>query len=162
MSKVFLISDLHLGHKKIMDFTKDYRTGVDYKENAEILLKNWNKVVGKRDLVWVLGDVCFDSSFLAYLSKMKGQKNLILGNHDISFSYETLSQFFSNIYGIIQYKGYWLTHAPIHPTELRNKINIHGHVHQHTLNDKRYVNVCVENINETPISFDKIKFNHHQ
>ena len=32
--------------------------------------------------------------------------------------------------------------------------NIHGHLHEKTLNDKRYYSVCVEQINYTPILLD--------
>lgn len=60
MSKVYFISDLHFGHRKIMRFAEWFRTGKDHKENMQILIALWNSVVKKRDHVWVLGDVAFD------------------------------------------------------------------------------------------------------
>jgi calcineurin-like phosphoesterase family protein len=59
--------------------------------------------------------------------------------------------------GIIKYKGFWLSHAPIHPEELRGKPNIHGHVHTNTLNDSRYFNASLENIGYKPVSIEEVR-----
>lgn len=56
---------------------------------------------------------------------------------------------------MVKYKNLWLTHAPIHPDELRGKKNVHGHCHGHILNDKRYINVCVEHA-DRPIPIEEI------
>ena len=67
------------------------------------------------------------------------------------------------MFGLYKYKEFWLSHAPIHPCELRGKRNIHGHVHQnhvmdeHHKRDNRYINVCVENTDGAPVSLDKIR-----
>jgi calcineurin-like phosphoesterase family protein len=39
---------------------------------------------------------------------------------------------------------------------LRGKKNVHGHVHYKTIPDDRYLNVCCENINFTPISLEEV------
>jgi len=154
MSKVYFISDLHLGHKSILKFSPS-RGGQDCKTHAEWLVKQWNSVVTKRDLVWVLGDICFDNKFLPYLKKMNGSKHLILGNHD-KFMLSEYAKYFNKIHGFIKYKGFWLSHSPIYAGELRNQMNIHGHVHNNSVPDKRYINVCVEALNGVPIEFTKI------
>ena len=52
-----------------------------------------------------------------------------------------------------------LTHIPIHPGQLnRFDANIHGHIHDRKIDDKRYVNVSVEQINYTPISLDEVLY----
>ena len=60
--------------------------------------------------------------------------------------------------------GILLTHVPVHPgsLEMKVKTNIHGHLHRNMVKDgdqldERYINVCVENINFTPIHFDELK-----
>lgn len=57
--------------------------------------------------------------------------------------------------GLIKERTYkaWMSHSPIHPIELRNKPNIHGHVHDNTLSDNRYVNVSVDNCGK-PVNLD--------
>tara|TARA_S200002703_G_C3794096_1_gene245163 strand:+ start:863 stop:1354 length:492 start_codon:yes stop_codon:yes gene_type:complete len=161
MSKVYFISDLHLGHKNILNFSTE-RSGNTVLEHDHILVQKWNTVVNKRDVVYVLGDVCFDIQSMPRLGEMYGGKVLILGNHD-KFDLGVYRKYFSKIYGFRTYKGYWISHAPIHPTELRGRKNIHGHVHNNVIRncynepDSRYIPVCVEQTNGYPLSFDKIK-----
>jgi calcineurin-like phosphoesterase family protein len=33
-------------------------------------------------------------------------------------------------------------------------VNVHGHIHARRINDPRYINICVEQINYTPVSYD--------
>lgn len=155
MSEVYFISDLHLGHKKILEFSPD-RGGTDVVSHSEWLVQQWNSVVTKRDLVWVLGDVCFDQDHMKYLKQMNGVKHLILGNHD-QFGIDYYKHFFNKIHGFLKYKGFWLSHAPIHPGELRGLPNIHGHTHGKEMEHIAYFNVCVEQWNGKPVSYDFIK-----
>lgn len=162
MSNIFFISDLHLGHKKILEFSPN-RGGHDEVSHSEWLVNQWNKVVTKHDLVYVLGDVCFNKEHLKYLKMMKGKKNLVLGNHD-EFPLSIYQEYFGKIFGITKYKGFWLSHAPVHEQELRGKMNIHGHVHHKSITkpnsdvyDVRYINVCVEACDEgKPVSLDEM------
>lgn len=68
---------------------------------------------------------------------------------------------FDSIHSMVNYKGFWLTHAPIHPCELRGKRNIHGHVHDNSVKrgmglDERYINACLEVNNFKPVKFQDI------
>lgn len=156
MSNVFAISDLHLDHRRILEFSPS-RGGSNIDEHNEWLVAQWNSVVQKRDVVYVLGDVAFSKESMGlYLPRMKGQKFLVRGNHD-KFDPQLYLQHFANIYGIIKKHGYWMSHAPIHPQELREKRNIHGHVHSKTIPDDRYINVCVEALNGVPLCLEDIK-----
>jgi calcineurin-like phosphoesterase family protein len=156
VSKVYFISDLHLGHKRICEFSGPLRgDSTTVEEHDKFIVDQWNSVVTKNDLVWVLGDVCFDKAALPLLKQLKGSKHLVLGNHD-EFTIQTYQLYFSKIVGFTKYKGLWLSHAPIHPDELRGKINVHGHVHSKSIPDPRYVNVSVEVLNGKPISFEEI------
>lgn len=160
--QTFFIADLHLDHKRILEFSPT-RKGSSIAEHNQWLLDNWNKVVKPEDTVWVLGDVCFSQESLKLIGQLNGHKNLVRGNHD-KLSTSSYLQYFNNVYGIVKLFGeFWLTHAPIHPNELREKINIHGHVHYNSIKneqgelDRRYVNVSVENISGIPISLTEIK-----
>lgn len=154
MNQVFFISDLHLGHKRILEFSPN-RGGSNTIEHSEWLVKQWNSVVGKRDHVWVLGDIVFSRDHFKYLGEMKGTKNMIMGNHD-RFAYDEYKKYFNRICGITKYRNFWLTHAPIHEEELRGLVNIHGHTHAKIIDDEKYCNVCVEMCSGIPISLDYI------
>ncbi len=163
MSRVFHISDLHIGHKRIQEFAGNYRYGDDYLENIKSIVYMWNLAVHKKDKVYVHGDVCFHPDFIHLLGEMNGRKVLLRGNHDTYFSTQELLQYFDSVEAIVKYKGYWLTHAPIHPQELRGKQNIHGHSHQNSIMnaygecDQRYINVCIENTGGAPIAHERIR-----
>lgn len=171
---VFTLSDLHFGHKRITQFegvpTPLKRQGDDYLENMQIIIKNWNGVVGKRDLVWVLGDVAFTQEGYDALYELNGRKKMVRGNHDNHFTTEQWLKHFETIEGLTQYKGYWLSHCPIHSQEMRKaKGNIMGHLHHNLIRnqysgeiDTRYINVCVEWADHTPVPFDLIKSGEYQ
>lgn len=157
MSQVRFISDLHLGHKAIASFSGPQRGGItNVEEHDKWIVEQWNSVCTKNDLVWVLGDVCMDRTKLPLLKKMKGNKHLILGNHD-EFSLETYMPYFNKIHGFLRYKGLWLSHCPIHPEELREKINVYGHSHNNPIKDSRYICVSVEQVNGQPLSLETIR-----
>lgn len=52
--KIWFTSDTHFGHKNILRFCK--RPWNTVEEMDEGLIQNWNKVVGKDDIVFHLGD----------------------------------------------------------------------------------------------------------
>ena len=167
MSRVFFISDLHFGHKKIVQFGNQngisLRSGDTYVENMHIIAQNCIDTVTKRDLLYILGDAAFTEDGLEAIKEIPGRKILVRGNHDNYFKTEQLLRVFESIEGLVRYKNAWLSHAPIHPAELRGKINIHGHVHNQSIRnqytgeyDERYINVCCEAVGEKPISYQEI------
>lgn len=158
MSKVYMISDFHFGHKNILKFAGQYRANCQtIEEHDNWLVQTWNSVVNANDQVYVLGDVAFTREGLTNLRQMKGQKVLIMGNHD-EFPIREYFDFFRTIRpSPYSYKGYWLSHCPIHPDELRGKKNIHGHVHQNPIKDRRYISVCVEALGGTPRTLEQLE-----
>ncbi len=155
VNNTFFISDLHLGHKNILNFSPQ-RGGTTIAEHDEWIISQWNSVVNKGDTVWVLGDVAFTDDALKLIPKLNGQKMLVRGNHDTQNA-KVYLQYFQNIYGLIKRHGVWLSHSPIHPAELRGRFNVHGHVHHNTIPDPRYINVCVEALNGVPMSLEQLK-----
>ena len=160
MSRVFITSDLHLGHNNLIVNYRKFNSLYNYNWN---LTDNWNKAIHKRDKVFILGDVTMESSkHYHLLSKLNGNKVFILGNHDKMQREEGLLSY-GSVAGMVSYKGYWLTHAPIHPQELRGKKNIHGHTHHKNIvkwfglaRDKRYINACLDVNNYTPQLFSEL------
>lgn len=129
----------------------------DENEMDEYIVSEWNKVVNKRDTVWILGDITMEKSNYEILDRLNGIKKVILGNHDEPQHVPKLLQFVNKVCAVQYVKtkefgNLIFTHIPIHPQELeyRFKINIHGHVHENTLDDKRYINVSAEVIDYKP------------
>ena len=55
--------------------------------------------------------------------------------------------------------GLLLTHVPVHYSGLEFKVskNVHGHIHEKNIDDERYINVSVEQINYTPVHIDTLR-----
>lgn len=153
--KPFVISDLHFDHKNIMSFTVGYRPQVSLDEHNDWIVDQWNSVVPKSGLTLVLGDVSFSKEGLAHVARLNGTKHLLKGNHD-QFKDKDYAQYFHKILRFRKKYGFWYSHAPIHPCSLRGLKNIHGHVHQHSLDDDRYINVSVEALDGKPVNIDEL------
>ena len=161
MSNVRFIGCLHLGHEAIAKW-RGFETS---EEHDEHLIEKWNSVVNKRDLTYVLGDITNETSkHYHLLDRLQGRKIAILGNHDLPKHSRELLKHVDYIGGLMKYKGIFLSHCPVHHTELdyRVRLNIHSHLHEKsilTLNengehikDGRYICVSVEQVNFKPVS----------
>lgn len=180
MSNNYFIGCLHLAHKSILNFEPKLRFGDTVEEHDYILMERIRSVVkNKNDTLYILGDVSWEESQMKLLYEIPGKKILIRGNHDL-FDEQVYRRHFDKIMGIICFKGHWVTHAPIHPAELRGRPNIHAHVHSNSVRvksnvasrkdydnlstayiplDEDYINVCVENCEGYPINFNDIRDN---
>ena len=81
----FYISDMHFYHQNILAFDK--RPYKNLEEMHDDMIKKWNSVVNNNDTVYILGDFCWRLSVEIWrqiLNKLKGQKVLITGNHDMA------------------------------------------------------------------------------
>lgn len=130
MSRVYFSSDWHIGHKNIHKFRHPSNgfplTFSDEAEHREWLFDWVVKHVTKRDTMYLLGDVAFSEEALEAVSKLPGRKVLVKGNHDL-IKHPRESQVYDQILGLGKYKKYWLSHAPVHPQEIRGRVNLHGH-----------------------------------
>ena len=169
MSKVYFISDLHLGHRNILKYRPEFSSIEDH-DNT--IFENIMSVGNKRNVLWILGDIAFERgendkyyNMLKKISESFDSLNVVIGNHDSDNNYRQQllldlwkDGVYSKVYSLVGYKDSWLTHCPIHPEEIRNKsMVIHGHTHNHNINDNRYFNVCCEQVGYTPINFQEIK-----
>ena len=157
MATVYFMGDAHLDHKNITKFRTQFSS---VEEHNQIIKENFHKVVTKRDLVFMLGDMCFSREALEDIKTWKCERKiLICGNHDLEqgITMRDLCNTYDAVYSLKRYKDAWLSHCPLHPNELRGKKNIHGHVHYATLDDDRYFNTSLENINYSPINIEEIR-----
>ena len=80
---IYFTSDTHFGHAAILKYSR--RPFATLQEHDEGLVERWNAVVRPGDTVYHLGDFTLSNSKLIVeqlLSRLNGQKFLILGNHD--------------------------------------------------------------------------------
>lgn len=170
MSKVYITSDLHLGHKNIHKYRTEFSTA---EEHHEIIFDNLASTVSKHDTLYLLGDVAFDKEWLARIADLKvNHKILIVGNHDLErgIHMRDLVEAYDAIYSLWSKRNFWFSHAPIHPQEMRGKkANIHGHTHGNMVwtnpecnksgfseIDTRYLNACIEHTDWKPITFQEL------
>jgi calcineurin-like phosphoesterase family protein len=164
MSIVRFIADLHLSHAN-MATRRGFAT---VEEHDEHIIAQWNSVVDKRDVTYILGDVTMEKkSPYALLDRLNGLKHVVLGNHDRRQDVPHLLQHVESVGAMIQYKGIILTHCPIHPMELEYRFNknIHGHIHDKQVMlldscfedpDPRYICVSCERVDYKPKSLEEL------
>lgn len=86
MPNTFVCADLHFFHKNIIRY--ENRPFSDVEDMNRQLIQNWNRVVKKEDIVYVLGDVSFAGTKATreIVTQLNGRKMLIMGNHDFGRS----------------------------------------------------------------------------
>lgn len=79
----YYIADLHFGHENLLHYM-DRRPFSTTSEMNETIISRWNEKVGKRDEVYILGDLSLlDTDATNDITRrLKGKLHLILGNHD--------------------------------------------------------------------------------
>lgn len=128
-SKIFVTSDLHFGHEGIIKHAN--RPFKSVKEMDDKLIENWNKVVSKNDLVYIIGDFAFKADYKKYIDKLNGEKILILGNHDCKKTKDGF-KFITNYLEIMNNgTKYVLSHYPMTSWNgmFRDSVHLYGHVH---------------------------------
>jgi len=162
MSAVWLTSDWHLGHKPMVKWRPGFN---NIHEHDWLLLNNCRNMTTSRDIVWFLGDMfcgCNHNTISAFIN-LPCRKKLVMGNHDTDhlsaksdITVRDFCDIFEEVVSIKKYKAAWFTHVPMHPEQLRGRINIHGHTHESNINDDRYYNVCPEQTDYKPVKYQDI------
>ena len=131
MTQRWVISDTHFYHERILGYCQRPFNSID--EMNEAIIKNWNSVIGRDDIVYILGDFCFGNKEMLtnIVSRLNGRKILILGNHDrltksayLDVGFETVTK-----NPMIVDSDFILSHHPIQG-DLGKFYNIHGHKHK--------------------------------
>lgn len=179
---IWFTSDLHLGHRNVIDFCK--RPFKDVEEMDEKLIENWNERVKPEDTVYALGDMSFHhhSRGVYLLSRLMGRKILVQGNHDTYSSTQySLAGFVAIVQeAVINLEGQRvrLSHYPFNPAiwaqgkiilngydtrYLERRPDYHsdkwllcGHVHEKWKVLGNQINVGVDQWNMAPVSQGQI------
>lgn len=130
-------------------------------EHDEIMVDNWNKLIGPQDHVYHLGDVVIARRNLDICRRLNGKKRLVRGNHDIFRTQEYIDVGFEEIYGVRVWPKHNMifSHIPLHRDSLvgRGWLNIHGHLHSGVVKDQNkhpdplYRCVSVEHTDYKPV-----------
>lgn len=160
-NNIYLVSDLHIGHTNLITrgIRKQFK---NCEEHDNAIKENWNKTVNKGDLIYILGDCCWNRQY-ELLNELNGQKIIIKGNHDTR---DDLNRAKSNkiISNWHYYKGFmhkddyiFLCHFPMLSWDraFHCSYMFYGHVHGTLPYSKgRSMDVSVDVINFTPILLD--------
>lgn len=139
----WITSDLHFGHKNIMNFCPITRARFhgDSARMTAGMIKEWNDLISPDDTTYILGDVAFMSGYEAskIINSLNGTKILIEGNHDRKTLQDLhFRNAFSEVhkYLDITYDGHKIVmfHYPIAEWDQmhRGSIHFHGHLHGNT------------------------------
>ena len=157
MSKVFIASDHHVGHRNIVKFCPWSRgqfmknDEIDLDAMHETIIANHNDLVGEDDLTYLLGDFAFckPDQAMRFMMRMNGKKILVHGNHDrkLVSSNEFQDSSMRRMAGLIEdtpYKmishkhpetgqnyGVALFHFPISGWDGCHRGSLHCYGHQH-------------------------------
>lgn len=165
--QVWVTSDTHFGHNNILSYenrTEKLKVST-VEEHDQELIRRWNNVVCKDDLVLVLGDFSFLKADKTeeLIQKLNGDIVLIRGNHDIFLDDKKFNKkLFKAVYDYkeTKYKGQEiaLMHYPIQDFKHQNKetkpaVLLFGHIHTFKVEiPKHSFNVGVDVNDYYPVS----------
>lgn len=157
--KVYLISDTHFNHDNIKTYCQrpdDFTTRI---------IREWKSIVKPNDLVLHLGDVIIGrrQALPDIIAQLPGHKILVIGNHDRQHSATWWMQNgFEFACQAMVFRNVWLTHEPSASLANGCALNVHGHLHNFTLEvhpeykPKSFHRLfALEYTNYRPVEFDK-------
>lgn len=162
----FFIGDTHFFHTncwlkfKLEDNVTPMRPFTDTAVMNEYMVEKWNSVVKDNDYVYHLGDVTFDYGprFNELMSRLRGKKRLIVGNHDKIWNPNLMRWFEkADLWKGFKEGNFTCSHIPLRLESLRDgAFCVHGHIHHRKMADPHYINVSVEVRDYTPVHWDQI------
>ena len=164
--RIWVWSDLHLGHANIIRFRDRPFRDVGHMDNA--LLDSWAQTVdwaAEHDAIVVCGDVAMKRGMTEAnfdrIRAMPGRKYLVPGNHDFSGSGELRAEGFDEVCALLFAEGdpkLIFTHVPIQLDDLpAGWVNVHGHTHNDPPTDTPHINVSVEQLDYAPVLLSRIR-----
>ena len=104
MSRTWLIGCTHFGHCNIIKFTDNEGNRIrpfdSVEQMDELMIENWNSVVGEKDRIYMMGDFCINRRYISTAEKLNGRKVLLKGNHDI-FKLKDYLPYFDDIRAMV-------------------------------------------------------------
>ena len=162
--KRFIISDLHFGHENVIKYCN--RPFIDAEDMDNKLIENWNSVVSKNDIVYVLGDFTLSRRMDVikhYVQALNGFKVLVMGNHDTRKPKDYIEAGFTQATRkpIMIESGVIFMHEPFADDRFiaDNYIYFFGHVHDNPAYRDFSSNsfcVCVERCNYEPVKWNEM------
>ena len=155
----YYISDLHFFSKNqtAEGLNFDNRPFKNVDEMHEVILNNWNSRVTNGDTVYILGDISNrgkNEDLIALVSRLKGKKVLISGNHEDTRDYR-YKQLFHAIYDYFEITDHVdkqpyklvLCHYPIlmWNGQHNGTILLYGHLHDSI--EEAYFKKCLSEMN---------------
>lgn len=179
--KVFFTSDPHFFHESIIRLC--HRPFKSVHEMNETLIEKSNSVVGKDDILYILGDFAYwkgisFEQIKDIFNRLNGEKHLIIGNHDnqmiLSLPWKSKN---NRVKLKLTYDGYildkninderkgeatipWiLDHYSIRSWEgaFHGSWHIYGHTHNSIQGVGRSTDVGVDSWNYLPVSVEQIR-----
>ena len=168
-------ADPHFGHENILKLCdRPYAT---IEEMNEAMIQQWNQRVTGNDTVFILGDLFFRyADPEAVLTRLKGKKRLIIGNHDSSWMDKVdLSRYFVSVDPFLEItdgvRAITLCHYPL--LTWKHKLRtfmIHGHIHNDTTSDffpliaarERLLNAGADINGYCPVTFEELQENNRR
>ena len=160
----WLVADYHLGESRMNIMHRPFK---DTDEQTHTLITLHNEIVQPDDIVYHLGDVCYQKTpqYLPIINEFNGRKILVRGNHDRIFTDDELSSYFEQIIpegeGIekdIQGIPCYLTHYPT--CGVTHRFNLVGHIHSAFKYQLNMFNVGVDVNHFCPIDINTIPFHY--
>jgi calcineurin-like phosphoesterase family protein len=157
--KRFVTADWHIGEDRMEIMQRPFK---DQREMIEVMVERHNAIVAPDDLVYVVGDVCYQKypEFLAEVDRFNGKKIVIRGNHDRVFTDDQLLKHFQQVVpegeGLeLDVNGIncYLTHYPSCGSE--DMFNLVGHIHGAWKFQLNSVNIGVDANHFSPHDLDK-------
>lgn len=167
--KVWIMSDLHIGHNQ--EFIYKKRRFQSIEEHNQALIEKIKACIGEDDDFYILGDLALGDldAASAWLRQIPGHVHIILGNHDTDRRVE----FYESLGWDVQFatvirwgkQRFYLSH---YPTNTSNEgedilslatVSLYGHTHQNWTwcSDQPFSYcVCPEAIGNRPIEIKEI------
>lgn len=158
---MWFTSDTHFGHTNIIKYS--HRPYSSVEEMDEALIRNWNDIVEEGDIIYHLGDFSFHKpdTTRMILGRLKGEKYLLLGNHDYKRA-KGLDMFqWVGEYKYLKHQGQRITlmHYPLGTWYGAHKgaWNLHGHSHGNYKARGKQLDVGVDPQGYKPIHYDEVQ-----
>lgn len=163
---LFFTSDPHFFHEGIINHCE--RPFKNAQEMTESLIRNWNAVVPKNGLVFVLGDMFWKNGEMEkcvnVMDRLNGKKWLVAGNHDLFTRKDYLEIGFEDARDYLEisvgYQRVILSHYPLLEWNgfYHGSWHLHGHVHGRGSHFSfRVLDVGVDANNYFPFSWREIE-----
>jgi calcineurin-like phosphoesterase family protein len=162
----YITSDTWFGRPQILEIA-NRRSFKDIDDMNDSIVRNWNKVVSKDDIVFHLGNFAWDPhTAKRILKRLNGTIYFIIGNSDEALldvieEFDDIEILEGQIIELPQFDSV-ISHYPLEVWNGKDSgtIHFHGHTvfsHATDLRKSNRINVCSDFWNYSPIKFSTIK-----